>query len=117
MKIIHQNLKKGIIKVKAENIDDLYAKVNELIDSYFEWKISPSSLRRHLKRGSIGRKKFIERNQLGNIDKINKIIEDVIDDRHGMRLDAPRDRRPCRKGVQYRAWRCFSFSGCIRLYV
>ncbi|CAG7580481.1 MAG: hypothetical protein SLAVMIC_00437 [uncultured marine phage] len=75
------------IKVTSENINDLYGKINELIDSYFEWKVKPSSLKRYLKKGSIGLKKFIERNDLGNIDKIDKIILDVVDDRFGMEDD------------------------------
>lgn len=75
------------IKVTSENINDLYDKVNKLIDEYFEWNIRPSSLKRYLKRGSIGIKKFIDRNGLGNIDRIDKIILDIVDDRNGMEQD------------------------------
>lgn len=75
------------IKVTSENINDLYDRVNKLIDEYFEWNIKPSSLKRYLKKGSIGIKKFIDRNELGNIDRIDKIILDIVDDRNGMEQD------------------------------
>jgi|AntRauTorckE6833_2_1112554.scaffolds.fasta_scaffold00413_15 hypothetical protein len=76
------------IKITPDNINDFYDKINELIDSYFEsWKIKPSSLKRYLKPGSIGLRKFIDRNDLNNIMKIEKIITDVVDDRHGMEKD------------------------------
>ena len=76
------------IKITPDNINEYYQKVNELIDSYFEsWNIKPSSLRRYLKKGSIGLKKFIERNELGNVERIEKIILDVVEDRYGMEKD------------------------------
>ena len=75
------------VKITSENINDLYGKINELIDSYFEWKVKPSALKRYLKKGSVGLKKFIERNDLGNIEKIDKIILDVVEDRFGMEDD------------------------------
>jgi len=75
------------VQITSENIDELYKKVNELIDSYFEWKVRPSSLKRYLSKGSIGMKKFIERNDLNNIDKIEKVILDVVEDRNGMEKD------------------------------
>lgn len=75
------------IKVTSENINDLYDRVNKLIDGYFEWNIKPSSLKRYLKKGSIGIKKFIDRNGLGDIDRIEKIILDVVEDRNGMEQD------------------------------
>lgn len=76
------------IKITPDNINDFYDKINELIDSYFEsWKIKPSALKRYLKPGSIGLKKFIDRNELNDIIKIEKIITDVVDDRYGMEKD------------------------------
>jgi len=76
------------IKITPDNINDFYQKVNELIDSYFEsWNIKPSSLKRYLKKGSIGLKKFIERNELSEIDRIEKVILDVVEDRYGMEKD------------------------------
>lgn len=76
------------VKITPDNINDFYQKVNELIDSYFEsWSIKPSSLKRYLKKGSIGLKKFIDRNDLGDIERIEKIILDVVEDRYGMEKD------------------------------
>lgn len=75
------------VKVTSDNIDELYKKINELIDSYFEWDVKPSSLRRYLKKGSVGLKKFITRNELDNIDRVDKIILDVVEDRNGMEKD------------------------------
>lgn len=76
------------VKITPDNINDFYDKVNSLIDSYFDaWAIKPSALKRYLKPGSIGMKKFIERNDLSNIIKIEKIITDVVEDRYGMEKD------------------------------
>ncbi len=74
-------------KITKENINELYQKVNELINSYFTWKIKPSSLKSYLKNGSIGLKKFISFNELDVYENIEKIIFDVIDDRHSLELD------------------------------
>ena len=69
------------MKIDSENIDELYDKINSLIDKYFEYDISPKSLARYLSKGSIGLSRFINRNELSEIEKIEKIIIDVVEDR------------------------------------
>lgn len=71
-------------KITKDNINQYYEKINNIIDSYFEWNISPVQLKRYLRKGSKGLMKFINRNGLDNINRIEKIITDVIEDRNGM---------------------------------
>lgn len=75
------------VKITRENIDELYKKVNELIDNYFTWKIKPSSLKNYLKNGSIGLHKFIKFNELDIYENIEKIVSDIVDDRYSLELD------------------------------
>lgn len=77
-------------KIDRTNIDNLYQKVNELIDTYFTWNIKPSALKNYLKKGSIGLKKFIQNNSLEVYENIEKIIEDIVDDRYSLELDGVR---------------------------
>jgi len=77
-------------KIDRTNIDELYQKINELIDGYFTWNIKPSALKNYLKKGSIGLKKFIQNNSLDSYENIEKVIEDVVDDRYSLELDGVR---------------------------
>jgi hypothetical protein len=71
-----------------EDANKYYKIVNELIDNYIEtWKIRPSSLKRYLKPGSKKLKNFIERNHLNGIRGIERVIEDVVEDRYYMESD------------------------------
>lgn len=69
------------IKITPENIDELYEKINSYIDTYFDWNVSPYQLKRYLKSGSKGLSNFLNRYDLKNIHRIEKIVEDVIEDR------------------------------------
>lgn len=75
------------ININADNINEYYTKINELIDEYFAWNITPSALKKFLKPGGLALKKFIERNNLSNVVNINKIIKDVVEDRYSMEKD------------------------------
>lgn len=75
------------IKINKENINEYYKKVNSLIDSYLEWKISPVKLKAYLKLGSPAFIRFKEKNNLTNIEGIDKVILDVVDDRAHMEKD------------------------------
>lgn len=79
---------KSKINITSDNINEYYEKINELIDKYFTWDVRPSALKKYFKPGGLGVKKFIERNNLSNVVNINKIINDVIDDRYSMEKDA-----------------------------
>lgn len=76
-----------MIKINPENINYYYDKVNELIDQYFEWDIRPSALRKYMKRGSYGMKNFIDKNDLSSVKGIERVIEDVVEDRYAMEKD------------------------------
>ncbi len=75
------------IDITPGNINEYYQKINELIDKYFEWEVRPSALKKYFKKGSLGVKKFIERNDLSNVNNIDKIIRDVVEDRYSMEKD------------------------------
>jgi hypothetical protein len=71
-----------------EEANKYYQLVNELVDDYIDkWKIRPSNLKRYLKTGSERFNKFILRNNLSEVNGINKVISDVIDDRVSMETD------------------------------
>lgn len=78
---------KNKITINSDNISEYYGKINKLIDEYFAWSVTPSALKKFLKPGSLALKKFIERNELSNVVNINKIINDVVEDRYSMEKD------------------------------
>ena len=57
----NNNIDKSKIDINSDNINEYYTKVNELIDTYFEWNVKPSALKRYFKNGGLGMKKFIDR--------------------------------------------------------
>ena len=71
------------MKITSENINELYDKINTLIDNYFKYNITPKSLSRYFNDG-VGMGRFIERNNLKEYDNIEKIIKDVVSDRVAM---------------------------------
>ncbi len=71
-----------------EEANKYYQLVNELVDDYIDkWKIRPSNLKRYLKPGSERFNKFILRNSLSDVTGINRVINDVIEDRVSMEKD------------------------------
>lgn len=71
-----------------EDANKYYQLVNELVDDYIDkWKIRPSNLKRYLKPGSERFNKFLERNKLKDIKGAEKVLRDVIEDRHHMETD------------------------------
>lgn len=71
-----------------EDANKYYHLVNELVDDYIDkWKIRPSNLKRYLKPGSERFNKFILRNNLSEVVGINRVINDVIEDRVFMEKD------------------------------
>lgn len=71
-----------------EDANKYYHLVNELVDDYIDkWKIRPSNLKRYLKPGSERFNKFILRNNLSEVVGINRVINDVIEDRVSMEKD------------------------------
>jgi hypothetical protein len=71
-----------------EDANKYYQLVNELVDDYIDkWKIRPSNLKKYLKPGSDRFNKFILRNNLSNVSGINRVINDVIEDRVSMEKD------------------------------
>lgn len=70
-----------MIKINIDNIDEYYEIVNTKIDEYFKHNIDPKSLKRYLKRGSSGMSRFIAKSKLDDVKNIEKVIEDVVDDR------------------------------------
>lgn len=68
--------------MNREELNVLYSRVNELIDEYLDkWKINPIKLKTYLKKGTDRYDKFKKRNNLENVERIDKIIFDVIEDR------------------------------------
>lgn len=72
-----------------EDANRYYQQVNELIDDYMDkWKIKPSNLGRYLKNGSDRFNKFLQRNNLKEVNGIDRILSDIIEDRVNMEKDA-----------------------------
>lgn len=71
-----------------EDANKYYKIVNTLVDDYIDkWKIKPSNLKKYLKKGSDKMQKFVERNGLKDITGIDRILNDVIEDRVHMEKD------------------------------
>ncbi len=71
-----------------EDANRYYQLVNELVDEYMaKGKIRPSNLKRYLQPGSERFKKFLQRNKLNEITGIDRVLEDVIEDRASMEAD------------------------------
>lgn len=72
-----------------EDANRYYQQINELIDDYIDkWKIKPSNLGRYLKPGSDRFNKLLGRNNLKEINGIDRILSDVIEDRVNMERDS-----------------------------
>jgi hypothetical protein len=77
-----------IIEINKDNINTYYKQVNDAVDNYLDgWKVKPSNLKKFLKPKSKGLKRFIENNKLTNVKGIERIIKDVVEDRHSMEVD------------------------------
>jgi hypothetical protein len=76
--------------IKIDNTHDAnkyYKLVNDFIDKYIvDWKIKPSRLASYLKN-SEKFEKFLDKNNLKEVWNINRIINDVIEDRTGLEHD------------------------------
>lgn len=72
-----------------EDANRYYQQINELIDDYIDkWKIKPSNLGRYLKPGSDRFNKLLGRNNLKEVNGIDRILSDVIEDRVNMERDS-----------------------------
>ena len=72
-----------------EDANRYYQQINELIDDYIDkWKIKPSNLGRYLKPSSDRFNKLLGRNNLKEVNGIDRILSDVIEDRVNMERDA-----------------------------
>jgi hypothetical protein len=71
-----------------EDANKYYQQLNELIDDYMDkWKIRPSNLKRYLQPGSERFTKFLHRNNLKEVNGIDRVLSDVIEDRVNMESD------------------------------
>ena len=71
-----------------EDANKYYQQLNELIDDYMDkWKIRPSNLKRYLQPGSERFTKFLNRNNLKEVNGIDRVLSDVIEDRVNMESD------------------------------
>lgn len=69
------------MKIDRKNIGEFYKKVNSKIDHFFGKGVTSEGLKRYLKPNSYGIKRFIEREELEDIEEIEKVIQDCVEDR------------------------------------
>ena len=69
------------MKIDRKNISEYYKKVNSKIDHFFGKGVTSEGLKRYLKPNSYGITRFMEREELTDIEGIEKIIKDCVDDR------------------------------------
>lgn len=72
------------MKINVDNIDDYYDTINDKIDKYFGKGITPSSLKRYFKEGGHGISRFKKREELIDVDNVDRVIHDCIEDRMAM---------------------------------
>jgi len=71
-----------------EDVNKYYNQINGLIDEYLEThRIKPSNLKRYLKKGSERFQNFLKRNNLDGIKGVERVLQDVIDDRYALESD------------------------------
>lgn len=74
------------MKIDATNIDSYYKKINDIIDGYFNFKVTAKALKLHFsKKDNI--KRLLEANKLNDIENIHIVLNDVINDRYFNELD------------------------------
>lgn len=72
----------------SEELTKYYNQINNIIDEYIEeWKIRPTRLKKYLKPNTKRFKSFLKQNNLEDIQNIDKIINDVLEDRVGLEKD------------------------------
>jgi len=70
----------------TEEVNKYYDLINQYIDSYIdEWNIRPSKLKKYLNPNRV--KSYLEKSGLDSVKMINRVIDDVIDDRVSMEKD------------------------------
>lgn len=70
----------------SEDLNNYYRLVNQYIDEYIEKGINPLKLGKYLNKSKL--KNFLERKGLDTIQNIDKIVQDVIDDRISLEKDS-----------------------------
>jgi hypothetical protein len=79
------------IVIDSNNIHYYYDKINTLIDEYFKWEITAKNLKRYFS-DEMKTKNFIQTNNIDNVESIQKIIDDVIDDRLHLESDLQKNK-------------------------
>jgi hypothetical protein len=75
------------MRINRDNIDEYYDKVNSKIDHYFGKGIDPASLKTYFKKGGYGITRFKEREELTDVEGIDRVIIDCVEDRIAMNED------------------------------
>jgi hypothetical protein len=69
----------------TKELNEIYSQINKFIQQYIEsHNILPSEIYKYVKKNM---NRFLERNNLKDIEKIDQIVEDVIKHRFGMERD------------------------------
>lgn len=64
----------------SEDVNKYYKLINEYIDDYLgNWKVNPKNLKKYLNTNRIAN--FLEKKGLNGIKNINRVIDDIIQDR------------------------------------
>ncbi len=71
------------VKITSDNISDYYSLINDKLDAYFKFHISPKSLLKYFSN-SENLENFKQKNSIENIENINLVIQDVLKDRHNI---------------------------------
>lgn len=96
-----------------EDANRYYQLVNELVDDYIDkWKIRPSNLKKYLNPGSERFNKFLLRNNLSEVIGINRVINDVIEDRVSMEKDGVMAFEKF-KYFESNDWKIYSMKQCL----
>lgn len=69
--------------INKDNIDKYFQDINTKIDHFFRNGVTAMELKRYFKNGA-GMSKFIKRENLGDIDRIEEIIHACVEDRTAM---------------------------------
>ncbi len=71
-----------------EDANKYYQQINSLVDDYIDkWKVRPSNLKNYLKPDSERRKRFLVKNNLSELNGVDRVLNDILDDRSYMESD------------------------------
>lgn len=76
------------IKLNKENVNEYYKKVNDIIKKYLTFGVHPENIKTYFKKGGKQVQNLIEKNNLADVENIERVVLDVVEDTYNMHSES-----------------------------